>query len=196
MSRTISSILIFALGAISGASIAWKYAKIKYETISKEEINSVKEVFERRSEEVEKKNEEAFVTKEKPDLFAYNAKIDENKYSSNNDKSDDLEETSIYYSDDPIVISPDDFGENDEYECFTVTCYADDVVADEDDKFVNVEETIGRDAVNHFGEYEDDSVCIRNDRLKAYYEILRDTRRFEDVVRKHQRPPHDIDSED
>lgn len=45
----------------------------------------------------------------------------------------------------------------------------------------DIEETIGSDALNHFGEYEDDSVFVRNETLDKEYEILMDTRRFSDV---------------
>ena len=47
-----------------------------------------------------------------------------------------------------------------------------------------IEETIGKDSLTHFGEYEDDSVFVRNDRLKVDYEILMDQRGYADVLRE------------
>ena len=44
-----------------------------------------------------------------------------------------------------------------------------------------IEDLIGEDSLSHFGEYEDDSVFVRNDRLRTDYEILADTRRYGDV---------------
>ena len=38
------------------------------------------------------------------------------------------------------------------------------------------------DALNHFGEYEDDSVFVRCDERKCDYEILLDQRSFSEVV--------------
>ena len=58
----------------------------------------------------------------------------------------------------------------------------DEVLADEEDETVdNVDDIVGADFANHFGEYEDDSVFIRNDRMKCDYEILKDYRSFADV---------------
>ena len=44
-----------------------------------------------------------------------------------------------------------------------------------------IEELIGKDSLNHFGEYEDDSVFVRNDRLRTDYEILADSRPYGEV---------------
>lgn len=84
----------------------------------------------------------------------------------------------------PYVISPDDYGENDNYTQISLVYYAGDgVLADDEDEVVeDIEDTVGEDFAEHFGEYEDDSVFIRNDRLRCDYEILRDNRSFSDVV--------------
>ena len=54
-----------------------------------------------------------------------------------------------------------------------------DVVIIED-----VEGTIGLDVSAHFGEFEDDSVHVRNDREKCEYEILFDQRTYDDVLKQ------------
>lgn len=84
----------------------------------------------------------------------------------------------------PYVISPDDYGENDNYTQISLVYYAGDgVLADDEDEVVeDIEDTVGEDFAEHFGEYEDDSVFIRNDRLRCDYEILRDNRSFSDVA--------------
>ncbi len=46
----------------------------------------------------------------------------------------------------------------------------------------DIEETVGIDSLTHFGEYEDDSVFVRNDERKCDYEILLDHRDYEDCV--------------
>lgn len=84
----------------------------------------------------------------------------------------------------PYVISPDEFGQDESYETISLTYYADGVLADDDDEMVeDVENLVGFDSLNHFGEYEDDSVFVRNDRLKCDYEILLDHRKYTDVKR-------------
>ena len=47
----------------------------------------------------------------------------------------------------------------------------------------DVEEIVGEESLTHFGEYEDDSVFVRNDRLKCDYEILLDQRNYSDVTK-------------
>ena len=65
--------------------------------------------------------------------------------------------------------------------------YADQILAGEDDEKVeDVDNVVGLESLTHFGEFEDDSVFVRNDRLKCDYEILLDQRTYSDVIK--QRP--------
>ena len=58
MKKSITNIFIFAVGAVIGSAVTWKYTKAKYEQIAKEEIESVKEVYSRRAQtEAEEKVE-------------------------------------------------------------------------------------------------------------------------------------------
>ena len=41
------------------------------------------------------------------------------------------------------------------------------------------EEVVGPDALDSFGEWEDDTVYVRNDTLKCYYEICRDNSEYD-----------------
>lgn len=60
--------------------------------------------------------------------------------------------------------------------------YADGVLANYyDEPIDDIDEYVGKDSLNHFGEYEADSVYVRNDEKKIDYEILRDDRKFSDV---------------
>ena len=82
----------------------------------------------------------------------------------------------------PYVITPEAFAEYEEYDTVSLTYYDDGVLADEDDNIIeDVEGMVGVDSLTHFGEYEDDSVYVRNDRYKCDYEILRDQRKYSDV---------------
>ena len=47
----------------------------------------------------------------------------------------------------------------------------------------DVENTIGIDSLNHFGEYEEDSVFVRNDIKKCDYEILLDESIYTGVIK-------------
>ena len=84
----------------------------------------------------------------------------------------------------PYVIPPEEFGEIEEYDTESLTYYQDGVLTDQDDSIIdNIDELIGEDSLTHFGEFEDDSVFVRNDKLRCDYEILRDLRNYSDVNR-------------
>ena len=75
------------------------------------------------------------------------------------------------------MISPDEFGEFEDYRTINLSYYADEVLADEDDNIIeDIEGTVGEESLSHFGEYDDDAVHVRNDRIKCDYEILLDER--------------------
>ena len=81
------------------------------------------------------------------------------------------------------VIPPEEFSEYDDYDVVSLTYYADGILTDEDDNIIeNIDETVGKGSLNCFGEYEDDSVFVRNDATKTDYEILLDMRKYTDVV--------------
>lgn len=80
-----------------------------------------------------------------------------------------------------VVISPDEFEDNEDYETIYLTYYADGVLADEMDKQVKIENTIGKEALKHFGEFEDDMLHVRDDKVKIYYEVAKDNRKFSDI---------------
>ena len=77
----------------------------------------------------------------------------------------------------PYLIKPEEFDIGD-YEVITLRDYDDDVVTvDNTGKVLTedeIEECVGFDSLTHFGEYEEDSVFVRNDDLRIDYEILRD----------------------
>lgn len=174
--------IIFITGAAIGSAVTWKYLKTKYEQIAQEEIDSVKEVFAKR-ETVEKENrEKADKAKDKPDIMEYADKIKNEGYTNysdvNSDKNDAQKDVEK-----PYVITPEEFGEFDDYNQISLIFYADKVLADENNEIVDeVERIIGFESLNHFGEYEDDSVFVRNDRLKCDYEILLDQRNYNDII--------------
>ena len=79
----------------------------------------------------------------------------------------------------------------DEYEQISLTYYSDGILTDDDDvPITDVDEVVGSESLETFGEYEDDSVFVRNDKLKCDYEILIDQRKYSDVV---NRKPHEMD---
>ena len=86
----------------------------------------------------------------------------------------------------PYVISPDEFGDLD-YECIDLTYYEDDILADDEDEIIDdVLETVGPEALDAFGREDGEEefvVHVRNDARKCDYEITRDFRNYDDVIR-------------
>lgn len=174
---------IFAVGAVIGSTATWYYAKKHYEQIAQEEIDSVKEKFSAAKEPVVKNEKGTFKTKEKPSIAEYAKQLSQEGYTnySNAETLDEEIEKKIEVTEIPFVIPPAEFGdlEDEGYDKANLTYYADGVLADEEDEIVDdVEGTVGEDSLNHFGEYEDDSVHVRNHRLKTDYEILLSQREY------------------
>lgn len=201
MNNKITSFMMFIFGAAVGSVVTWQYTKKKYEQIAQEEIDSVKETFSKlevksKDNESEENNNARTIVervKDKPSVVEYAAKLRKQGYINYSD-TDSLSEEEVdenMINDKPYVISPDEFGEFYDYETISLTYYADQVLADEDDELVeDIEETVGFESLNAFGEYEDDSVFVRNDRLKCDYEILLDQRKYSDVIK---RRPHEVE---
>lgn len=181
-----TNVMSFVLGAAVGSVVTWQYVKNKYEQIAQEEIDSVKEVFLKRDPDVTVEVKEADVRnrkEEKPGVVEYAARLQKEGYT-NYAGMNAVEEEEAETVEKPYVISPEEFGEFDDYEKISLTYYADQALADENDELVDdVEDIIGFESLTHFGEYEDDSVFVRNDRLKCDYEILMDSRLYSDVVK-------------
>ena len=203
MNNKIIFSLSFVAGAAIGSLVTWHMLKTKYEDLAQEEIDSVKEVFAKREQErmddaVKKTVAEGFknASREKPDLKEYVDKLKQHGYIRESEQPEEVvatqekrtEHSSGRYpwgsSNDsngvqtpPYIIAPEQFGEDDDYERVSLTYYANGVLVDEIDEVLNdedVEASVGLESLNHFGEYEEDSVYVRNDSRKCDYEILLD----------------------
>ena len=181
--------LAFIIGATTGSVVTWYLLKDKYEALAQEEIDSVKEVFLRREQELKDQSVKKTVAegikavdKEKPDLKEYVRRLEKEGYTKYSDFGSDEEEKLVSESG-PYVIPPEQFGDDEGYEQIILTYYADGVLADENDEVIeDVEDAVGIDSLNHFGEYEDDSVFVRNEARKCDYEILLDQRTYSEVA--------------
>lgn len=190
MNSTLSKVFIFATGAAIGSVVTWKILKTKYDEIVQEELDSIRETYREKIDSdksrIEKLEEVSDYIKEgfetglknpKPDLMEYAAKVMELNYTSEN-----LVEGAMDDLAGPYVIAPEEYDELDDYEAVSLTYYDDKVLAYFDGEIIDdIEGTVGFDALTSFGEYEDDSVHVRNNQLKTDYEILKDIRRYEDV---------------
>lgn len=191
------NVLMFAAGAAIGSAVTWKVVKAKYEKIVQEEIKSIKEAFgDQQTHDQEQDEHDA--EDEDVEQISWDDLEDLNEGADENCLDDDMDEyallASIYAEENeekggaiamakpPYVISPYDFGELDDYKKFELTYYSDGVLEDEDYAIVtDHEELIGPDALNTFGEYEDDAVFVRNEKLCADFQILKDYRSYEEA---------------
>lgn len=190
MNATLSKAFIFATGAAVGSAVMYKLLKTKYEKLANDEIDSIREYYEGLlanaqdaiddySTELEAVERMDRVSKADPEVKELVDTLNELGYSENKE---------VPRVRPPYVISPDEFGEGD-YPTDTLYYYSDGVVADCQDNIVeDVDGVIGVDSLNHFGEYEDDSVFVRNDREGVDYEILLDPRNYSDVINSSLHP--------
>lgn len=166
-------VLAFIIGAGVGSAVTWKLLKTKYEQIAQEEIDSVKEHFAKRNKEpTEFVDDISEIFGDKEEEGEYEEVVTEMGYTDNK-----------HVRNAPYVIHPDMFGTRDDFEIRSLKCFADRVVTDTDYEIVeDVDNLVGDESLDHFGEFEEDSVYVRNERLKCDYEILLDTRKYTDVV--------------
>ena len=215
---------IFTAGAAIGSVVTWKVIKTKYEQISKEEIEAVREEYQRltkimrmeidacrkataahtKVDDAVDENDEVdtdypddddrdFTEKEKEQVEYY--KITSRyrgSYEENNENNEEGEEDGddeVPYINGPYVITPEDFASSPPgYNCCPLDYYKDGILADGWGVPMDIEETIGEEALDHFGEYVDDIVYVRNERLELDYEITRDPRTYKEAERAYSDP--------
>ena len=191
MNRILRDVLMFAAGGAIGYFVTKKLLDARYEQRFQEEIKSTKDAFSKRGEcEIAMPEEEItdniVPVNELPSVENYAAMLRTAGY----DGSAPTEEKKEEAVDRPYVISPEEFGEFDDYERVSLTYYADDKLADENDELVDdVDEIVGEESLTQFGVYEDDSVFVRNDAKKCDYEILLDQRNYFDVIKNNPHRP-------
>ena len=187
----LSTFVAFIAGGAIGALVAWKIAEARKE----EEIASVKATYSkitvpryegpqdaREAEEAKEVSKETEHVKEKPDIMEYAARLSSQGYTTYSNVKEAVTKPKRAV-DGPRVISPDEFGDDEEYSKITLYYYADGVLCDDEDQPVdNIDDIVGEDFAEHFGEYEDDSVFICNDPRRCYYEILKSLKTYREVI--------------
>lgn len=87
----------------------------------------------------------------------------------------------------PVIISPDEYGDDDAYAQISLLYTTDGVLIDENDEVFESTEALCSDFEEHFDEYEADAVCMRNDRLRSYYEILKSLKSSKEILRNREK---------
>lgn len=184
------SFLIFAGGLAIGAGASWLILKNKYEEKINEEYREAREYKKRKEESKEGSFEDPInLTKETVAVDNEEAAEIEHIISNNRYASRDGRKKNDPKHIQPFVISPDEFG----IDLDTDTLYYHNATADgetvepiiangRNEEINDVEDLLGMSAADifdHFGEYEEDCVYIRNPQLGTDYEILRELADFE-----------------
>lgn len=163
--------ITFAIGATIGSVASWYLAKKKFEKEKEEEIESVKESFRNRQA-----NDISVISTENTEI---NAEVSEtNLYKTIADNY-----LKPIAADSAYVISPEEFGERNDYKTVSLVYYECGTLADDCGTIYDPDETVGDEALTSFGEYEDDAVHVRNEHLKTDYEILLDSRIYSEVFK-------------
>ena len=177
----------FAIGAVIGSVAAWQFSKKKYEQLIQEEIDSVKQAFKQSNSmlaEEEKMTEEK-MTEENTNDHIVKSSIASSS-SDNEVKIAYLNKVREYHPEETKIdaiylISPDEFGEDENYKIVGLSLFSDGVLADDHGDIMDVNSTVGKDALNHFGDYEDNAVFVRNDDIKTDFEVLLEARKYSEV---------------
>ena len=198
MNRKLSNVLLFTAGVAVGSLVTWRYFKSKYEVVEDEIEEKTEETEgETETEDEDPEVSESKMSYKKPPLKEYVKMVEDNGYVPKTHMEEVKEEIvngewdnkDVY---EPFIIRPDEYGEIHAYETLSLNYYADGVLTDElDNPIEDVESLVPADFADHFGEYEDDVVHVRNDNLECDYEILRDLRKFTDVVGEYPYPTED-----
>jgi len=192
MNTKIKIFIGFSIGAAVGVLSTWQYLSKKYNKIITEEVNVIREKANAQAK-IYLPQEDNNPPKVK-DPLSYSERLKKTSYDKcfpeilkNPEPKKEEEQlmTEKKIKSNPIVISPDEYGEEEDYDKISLTYYADKVLADEDDNRIrDVEGCVGIESLETFGKYEDDSVFVRNDYQHTYYEILLDLGTYEDIIRK------------
>ena len=192
MNDKLSSVIIFCGGVFIGGFLTWDFFKTKYEKIADEEIASVKETFEHREPRPDKnyKVEEALKGNDEyinvsPGVAERIIKIiDSNgyrNYSNTAIETDKKGGTADMELKQPYVITPEQYEDNVDYTKVSLTWYNDEVLEDDWGNVLDPDDVIGSDALKTFGQYEKDSVFVRDDDEQIDYEVLLDTRSYKET---------------
>ncbi len=206
MNSVIKNITIFTVGLAIGSAVSYIYNSKKFNEQLDDEIEKTKSYYENKyskTEESVEKDEtvEEPINAEKTEEYLKMVNRYDSPAVKNDEKetnkikatfydplTDEIEEVEVegnMTNDElkPYVISPDEFGETD-YKIISLNYYADKVLTDEFDNIIDdVEGTVGEASLDTFGEYEDDTVFVRNDSLEIDYEICADLRAYSEIYR-------------
>ena len=171
--------LYFLLGVGVGAAGAYFYIKDKFEQYAQEEIDSVKEAYHMNNEKLPEE------TSLEMDETVAERIIKNNGYVNYSTKIErPADPVHKPFSEEPEIISEEDYGELEEYEKVTLTYYSDGILADDlsDEIVDDAESKVGTDYIKNIVDDGEDVVFVRNDIEKTDYEIVKSLQTYKEVT--------------
>ena len=193
------TIIAFILGAAAGVASSMFYFKTKYEQKADAEIQEIRDLYAKKSETEEKKEDTPVtshqVTKA-DDLHATARHISEyTKYTPKEDAQNETPKDGIHVEKvdfapmknpnppKPYLIDPSDYGQDDNFDPLCWEWYTDGILANENDEIVDdIQEWIG-DGLKVFAETEDNLFWVRNEKYGVDIEVARSGITYEKAQR-------------
>lgn len=215
MNSVVKSTVIFLGGLVVGGFVTNLLVKEKYEHEAAEEISAMHKSFvnrykepisEQSIEKDEKHNDSIYISKDKNDVIDY-ASFSKKETSvetkseediSKEDSTDDVIELKREISDDPIhEIDWEIYESSEEYGFSHVelVLYTEDCILANvyDEKIDDVEKRITVDILNKFAHLPKDEIWVRNEILGCDFNIVKDNRKFSDVVGENLPSEEEVD---
>lgn len=183
MKRTIITSLAFLGGIGLGFCVGTYTTDKRLRTMMDEEVKAVEEYYEKKlNEESKQVVVETIPVKPSDDQLkeVVDDILEKHSYTNYSKLQEEADNELIEIE----IISPEEYGEDLEYDCVEgLTYYSDGYLADEYDEVVeNITELIGSEALYSFGQYEDDAVHVKNNELKKYYQIIKSDEKYSNIV--------------
>ena len=212
MNNKLLNVIMFAVGAAVGSAVTWKLVKDKYEQIANDDIASVREEYKDLLSKMKKKLQESVKyaepqneevdedyseddkkdsVKEEKERVEYHQMA--SRYRGSEDDKEggewDQNEDEVQRINGPYVITPDEFSSSPPgYNVQPLDYFADGILADDWGMTLDIDETIGEESLDHFGEYVDDVIYVRNERTVIDYEVTKDPRTYKDALQTNPDP--------
>jgi hypothetical protein len=174
----VKQILYFSAGLALGGLVGWYLTKRHYENLIDDEIEEVKEAYKEDIEEVRDNIRDNKIYRAKVRNLGYidNGVDSPEDYYIKDEVDEELRVTNPFPgepADSPYTIGPDAYNDDMIFDKQTITYYAgNDALVTDEDEVLYINDTIGRESLDKFGEYEEDTVYVRNEKLGMDYEVV------------------------
>ncbi len=192
--QIIINTVVFTTGAAIGSLVTWKIMKTRCDQHIREEVEAFKKEWPKyaggsvKTEPVDwddfEDDDEDEDEEYDPDVIVDYHRI-ANRYDSALNGEEGGGDDVVLCVNGPVVITPDEFNSMEQgWSMYALTYYAGDgILADDWLVEKDIEDTIGEEALECFGEHADEDVVhVRNEQNEAHYEVVRDPRCYADVL--------------